>query len=74
MGRFARLRPIQILAVLAFMPALAAYAADITVPAPAYYPAYLPPAIYNWTGIYVGGHVGGGILTAKTSQPPRRST
>jgi len=35
MGRFARLRPIQILAVLAFMPALAAYAADI-VPAPCY--------------------------------------
>ena len=56
------------------MPALAAHAADIAVPAPTYYPAYLPPAIYNWTGIYVGGHVGGGILTAKTSQPPRRST
>ena len=50
------------------MPALAAYAADITVPAPAYYPAYLPPAIYNWTGIYVGGHVGGGILTDSVGQ------
>lgn len=50
------------------MPALAAHAADIAVPSPNYYPAYLPPAIYNWTGIYVGGHVGGGILTDSVSQ------
>ena len=50
------------------MPALAAHAADIAVPAPTYYPAYLPPAIYNWTGVYVGGHVGGGILTDSVSQ------
>jgi outer membrane immunogenic protein len=22
-------------------------------------PAYIPPQIYNWTGFYIGGHVGG---------------
>jgi outer membrane immunogenic protein len=68
MGRFARIRLIQALAILAFMPALAARAADIAVPAPTYYPAYLPPALYNWTGVYFGGHVGGGILTDSVSQ------
>jgi hypothetical protein len=26
-----------------------------------YYPP-LPPAIYDWIGIYVGGHIGGGML------------
>ncbi len=45
-----------------------AEAADMGVPAaPAYYPR-LPPAIYDWTGIYVGGHIGGGILTDSVSQ------
>ncbi|MGB8630155.1 MAG: outer membrane beta-barrel protein [Xanthobacteraceae bacterium] len=68
MGRFARIRLIQALAILAFMPALAARAADIAVPAPTYYPAYLPPALYNWTGVYFGGNVGGGILTDSVSQ------
>jgi outer membrane immunogenic protein len=38
------------------------------VPAPNYYPAYLPPALYDWTGVYFGGHVGGGILTDSVSQ------
>jgi outer membrane immunogenic protein len=68
MGRLARVRLVQALVVLAFMPALAAHAADIAVPGPNYYPAYLPPAIYDWTGIYFGGHVGGGILTDSVSQ------
>jgi outer membrane immunogenic protein len=45
-----------------------ALAADIAVPAPTYYPKSLPPAIYDWTGIYVGFHVGGGILTDSVSQ------
>ena len=45
-----------------------ALAADIAVPAPAYYPKSLPPAIYDWTGIYVGGHIGGGILVDSVSQ------
>ena len=44
------------------------------MPAPTYYPAYLPPAIYNWTGIYVGGHVGGGILTDSVSQSVSSAT
>ena len=44
-------------------------AADMGVPGPAYYPKSLPPpAIYDWTGIYVGGHVGGGLLTDSVSQ------
>jgi outer membrane immunogenic protein len=46
-----------------------ALAADIAVPGPAYYPKSLPPpAIYDWTGIYVGFHVGGGMLTDTASQ------
>ncbi len=38
-----------------------AHAADIAVPG--YYPPVpaLPPAVYNWTGLYVGGNVGGGL-------------
>ena len=68
MGRFARIRLIEALAILAFVPGFSAHAADIAVPGPAYYPAYLPPALYNWTGVYLGGHVGGGILTDSVSQ------
>jgi outer membrane immunogenic protein len=46
-----------------------ARAADIAVPGPSYYPKSIPPpAIYDWTGIYFGGHVGGGILTDSVSQ------
>jgi outer membrane immunogenic protein len=45
------------------------HAADLPVPGPAYYPqSFPPPAIYDWTGIYLGGHVGGGILTDSVSQ------
>src|SRR6201981_4153245 len=46
-----------------------AQAADLPVPGPAYYPkSFPPPAIYDWTGIYVGFNVGGGILTDSVSQ------
>jgi outer membrane immunogenic protein len=46
-----------------------AQAADLPVPGPAYYPkSFPPPAIYDWTGIYIGGNVGGGILTDSVSQ------
>jgi len=39
--------------------ATAASAADLPVPAPAYPPpAYYPP-VYDWSGIYIGGNVGG---------------
>ena len=45
-----------------------ALAADIAVPATSYYPKFPPPAIYDWTGIYVGGHIGGGMLVDSVSQ------
>src|ERR1700730_7767890 len=32
-----------------------AFAADMPTKAP----AYAPVAVYNWTGFYVGGHIGG---------------
>lgn len=44
-----------------------AQAADMGVPSRSYYPVP-PPAIYDWTGIYVGGHIGGGILVDSVSQ------
>ena len=44
-----------------------ALAADMGVPSRSYYPP-LPPAIYDWTGIYVGGHIGGGLLVDSVSQ------
>jgi outer membrane immunogenic protein len=54
------------LAATAVVPA---QAADLPVPGPAYYPkSFPPPAIYDWTGIYIGGNVGGGILTDSVSQ------
>jgi outer membrane immunogenic protein len=46
---------------------LTTHAADIAVPAPSYYPK-LPPAVYDWTGVYVGGHIGGGMLVDSVSQ------
>jgi outer membrane immunogenic protein len=43
--------------------ATAASAADMPVPAaPAYYPPAYHPVVYDWTGIYVGAHVGAGLL------------
>jgi hypothetical protein len=44
-----------------------AQAADLGVPSRSYYPP-LPPAIYDWTGIHVGGHIGGGMLVDSVSQ------
>jgi outer membrane immunogenic protein len=48
--------------------AVPAQAADMGVPSRSYYPPPPPPAIYDWTGIYVGGHIGGGILVDSISQ------
>ena len=50
-----------------------AHAADMAPPS--YYPAApLPPAVYDWTGVYVGGNVGAGLLsdawTQATAAPP----
>jgi outer membrane immunogenic protein len=36
-------------------------AADLPV-APAYHPPVYTAAIYDWTGFYIGGHVGGGLM------------
>jgi len=47
-----------------------ARAADMALP-PNYYPPAaqaLPPATYNWTGIYAGGNVGGGVLSDSINQ------
>src|SRR5262249_60889563 len=44
-----------------------AFAADMGIPSRSYYPP-LPPAIYDWTGIYVGGHIGGGMVVDFVSQ------
>src|SRR5579885_3592519 len=54
------LRPAQIALALAAMAPLA-HAADLPVPARAPAPVYRP-ALYNWTGFYIGGHVGAGFL------------
>lgn len=40
----------------------------MSVPGRAYYPPPPPPAIYDWTGIYIGGHIGGGLLVDSVSQ------
>ena len=47
-------------ALVAVGAALPARAADFGARTPYYSkaPAYMPP-IYNWTGFYVGGHIGG---------------
>jgi outer membrane immunogenic protein len=47
----------------ATMAAAPAFAADLPVaPATAYNPQVYRPALYNWTGVYVGGNVGAGWL------------
>jgi outer membrane immunogenic protein len=69
-GRRPLAASIGLLAAFATTAALApAQAADLGVPAASYYPKSLPPpAIYDWTGIYVGGNIGGGMLTDSVSQ------
>ena len=76
MRAFCRVFPMRVSPMLLARPALApslgitapaVQAADMPVSAPAYYPP-VPPAIYDWTGIYVGGHIGGGILVDSVSQ------
>ncbi len=56
------------LAMAATVVVAPARAADMAVPQ-SYYPpaAALPPAMYNWTGIYAGGNVGGGLLSDSIS-------
>jgi outer membrane immunogenic protein len=49
----------SVLAAAALSPL--AHAADMALPPTAPAPFYRP-AVYNWGGIYIGGHVGGGLL------------
>jgi outer membrane immunogenic protein len=52
------------LALTATALGLPARAADLPAPATSYYPPNpLPPAVYDWTGIYLGGNVGAGFLS-----------
>src|SRR5215472_16967306 len=79
MGPFCRGRPkpslVRLAALLAFLATglaisavlAPAQAADMAIPARSYYPP-VPPAIYDWTGIYLGGHIGGGMLVDSVSQ------
>jgi outer membrane immunogenic protein len=56
------------LALAAMAVAAPVHAADLPV-APAYNPPTpIPPAIYNWTGFYLGGNIGAGLL-AETMTP-----
>jgi outer membrane immunogenic protein len=45
------------LALIAATPVLAA---DLPAQTYAKTPVYVPPPVYNWTGFYIGGHIGGG--------------
>jgi outer membrane immunogenic protein len=61
--------------LLAFAAAAAvsttAFAADLPVPAaaPAYGPPVYRPALYDWTGIYFGGHAGVGAVEDTVTDP-----
>lgn len=60
--------PGLVLALAAMAVGAPVYAADLPV-APAYTPAApASPAIYNWTGFYLGGNVGAGLLHDSATQ------
>jgi outer membrane immunogenic protein len=46
---------------------LPAFAADLAVTRPVKAPPMAPVALYNWTGCYVGGHVGGAFSDDSTT-------
>jgi len=46
--------------VAAALGTVSAHAADLAARPYTKAPAYVAPAYYNWTGFYVGGHIGGG--------------
>jgi opacity protein-like surface antigen len=56
-------------AAIAAAACFSARAADIA-PAPGYYPPQqvYRPALYDWTGIYFGGHLGAGLMTDTVTQ------
>jgi outer membrane immunogenic protein len=62
---------IAALGMAALAGALSAQAADLPAvsrPAPLAPVAYAPP-VYNWSGFYVGGHVGGGFADSSWNDP-----
>jgi outer membrane immunogenic protein len=66
------MRSLLIAAALCGAPFVAAGAADMSTPqATAKAPAYAPPPIniYNWTGFYVGAHLGGAWSSANWTDP-----
>jgi len=68
MRAFCRVFPMRVSPMLLARPALAP---SLGITAPAVQAADMPvpaPAIYDWTGIYVGRHIGGGILVDSVSQ------
>jgi outer membrane immunogenic protein len=74
-----RLGPGLVALALAAAAAFAApaRAADMA-PAPSYYPPAaaipMPPALYNWTGFYLGGNAGAGLLDDRVSQSTTTAT
>lgn len=56
------------MAIAASLAAAPARAADLPAPAPSYYPPAIAPALYDWTGFYIGGHVGAGLLADTDTQ------
>lgn len=65
------------LAAMAFAAAVWAapvHAADMAVPAYNPPPAPLPPAMYNWTGIYLGANIGAGMLLDDWTQSAATGT
>jgi len=59
------------LAALTAVSAAGAQAADLppALPLPAKAPIAYAPKLFDWTGIYVGGHVGGGFSESSWSDP-----
>ena len=55
-----RILPMAALGLMALF-ALPAAAADRARPRPQEWPAYSAPRAYNWNGLYVGAHAGGGF-------------
>jgi outer membrane immunogenic protein len=63
------MRSLLLAAALCGVPLAVANAADLSRP-PAKAPAaYVPSAIYNWTGFYVGGHLGGAFGNTSWTDP-----
>jgi outer membrane immunogenic protein len=62
-------RSLLLAAALCAAPFAVASAADLS-PAPAFKAPYVPPIlVYNWTGFYIGGQVGGARSNANWTDP-----